>query len=180
MDIRCRDWAGRQFLVEMQLIWTEHFQRRVLFNACKAYSQQIKKGDNYILRAPVYSLNIINDNFSNQKPVWYHHYRMANQWLPSVFMQGVEFVFIELPYFMPGKLGEKKRNSLWLCFLREIENKTNMVPQELLEVPEIAETVEALKGNRYRLEGLEQFEKGWDIVPTQKTMLFDATNKAKL
>lgn len=95
-------------------------------------------------------------------------------------MQGVEFVFIELPYFMPGKLGEKKRNSLWLCFLREIENKTNMVPQELLEVPEIAETVEALKGNRYRLEGLEQFEKGWDIVPTQKTMLFDATNKAKL
>jgi predicted transposase/invertase (TIGR01784 family) len=41
VDIRCHDNRGRQFLVEMQMVWTDSFQSRVLYNACKAFSHQI-------------------------------------------------------------------------------------------------------------------------------------------
>ena len=31
VDVRCKDVKGRQFIVEMQMIWTPAFQQRVLF-----------------------------------------------------------------------------------------------------------------------------------------------------
>ena len=36
VDVRCRDVKNRQFIVEMQMLWTEAFKQRVLFNASKA------------------------------------------------------------------------------------------------------------------------------------------------
>lgn len=36
VDVRCRDAEGRQFIVEMQMIWSPEFRQRVLFNASKA------------------------------------------------------------------------------------------------------------------------------------------------
>ncbi|MBR6105824.1 MAG: PD-(D/E)XK nuclease family transposase, partial [Paludibacteraceae bacterium] len=36
VDVRCKDDHGRQFIVEMQMYWTDEFKQRVLFNASKA------------------------------------------------------------------------------------------------------------------------------------------------
>ena len=44
VDVRCKDNLGRQFIVEMQMFWTETFMQRVLFNASKAYVRQLDKG----------------------------------------------------------------------------------------------------------------------------------------
>ena len=33
VDVRCKDNTGRQFIVEMQMCWTDDFKQRVLFNA---------------------------------------------------------------------------------------------------------------------------------------------------
>lgn len=40
VDVRCRDRRGRQFLVEMQMVWSQEFMQRVMFNAAKAYVRQ--------------------------------------------------------------------------------------------------------------------------------------------
>ncbi|HMS71113.1 MAG TPA: PD-(D/E)XK nuclease family transposase, partial [Saprospiraceae bacterium] len=37
VDVRCRDSFGRQFIVEMQMFWTDAFINRVLFNATKVF-----------------------------------------------------------------------------------------------------------------------------------------------
>lgn len=179
VDIRCRDNRGRQFIVEMQMIWTESFQTRVLYNACKAFSHQINRGDPYKILAPVYSLNIINDGFSRQTAVWYHHYCLSHQALPGKMMEGLSFVFIELPNFIPATVGERRAIVLWLRFLKEIQNNTTMIPEELLEVPEIAEAVEALKVSSYTREELEQYEKYWDIVRQQKSLVVDAYDEGR-
>ena len=49
VDVKCRDEAGRQFIVEMQMQWTNAFLQRVLFNASQAYVKQLEPGG--ILRA---------------------------------------------------------------------------------------------------------------------------------
>ena len=54
-----------------------------------------------------------------------------------------------------------------------------MIPQDILEVPEIAEAVEALKETSYSRKELEQYEKYWDIVRTQKAFVQDALKKGK-
>ncbi|MDR2474704.1 MAG: Rpn family recombination-promoting nuclease/putative transposase, partial [Bacteroidales bacterium] len=33
VDVRCKDKNGRQFIVEMQMQWSDSFKSRVLFNA---------------------------------------------------------------------------------------------------------------------------------------------------
>jgi flagellar biosynthesis/type III secretory pathway protein FliH len=52
-----------------------------------------------------------------------------------------------------------------------------MIHEDLLEVPEIAQAVEALKESSYSLEELEQYEKYWDVVRTQKAFVQDALTK---
>lgn len=49
VDVRCKDRQGRQFLVEMQMIWSPEFRQRVLFNASKAYVRQLGTSENYRL-----------------------------------------------------------------------------------------------------------------------------------
>ena len=59
-DVRCRDVEGRQFVVEMQMAWTDAFKQRVLFNASKAYVSQAEMGCKYEDLQPVYSLKIVS------------------------------------------------------------------------------------------------------------------------
>jgi len=49
VDVRCRDNRGRQFIVEMQMLWTDSFKSRVLFNASKAYVKQLDRAKEYEL-----------------------------------------------------------------------------------------------------------------------------------
>lgn len=179
VDIRCFDNYGRQFLVEMQMLWTESFEKRVFFNTCKAFSQQIQRGAPFNKLEPVYSLNIVNECFSKQSKVWYHHYKLTHQELTSNFMEGISFIFIELPNFIPNSINDKRITALWLRFLKDIKNKTTMIPSELLEVPEIAKAVEALKVSSYSQEELEKYEKYWDIISQQKSLVIDAYDEGK-
>ncbi|MCL1942570.1 MAG: Rpn family recombination-promoting nuclease/putative transposase, partial [Candidatus Azobacteroides sp.] len=61
VDVRCTDADGRQFLVEMQMYWTESFKSRVLFNASKAYVKQLDKTEEIRLLRPVYALSFVNE-----------------------------------------------------------------------------------------------------------------------
>ena len=63
VDVRCVDINGRQFIVEMQMLWTDSFKSRVLFNASKAFVKQIDRGQKYEGLQPVYSLCIVNEDF---------------------------------------------------------------------------------------------------------------------
>lgn len=87
---------------------------------------------------------------------------------------------IELPNFIPEKVSQNKLTLLWIRFLKEIKNKSTMIPQELLEVPEIAEAVEALKRTSYTREELEKYDRYWDAVSTQKTMMSDAFSEGEV
>ena len=69
VDVCCKDKEGRQFIVEMQMVWSEEFKTRVLFNASKAYVNQLEKGEDYKLLRPVYSLNLVNGIFDAVKRI---------------------------------------------------------------------------------------------------------------
>ena len=63
VDVRCYEKSGRQFIVEMQMLWTDSFKKRVLFNASKVYVRQLDKGIEYNGLQPVYALSIVNEIF---------------------------------------------------------------------------------------------------------------------
>jgi len=174
VDVRCVDQKKRQFIVEMQMLWTDSFMNRVLFNASKAYVKQLKIGQEYHLLQPVYSLNLVDDTFIKDSPEWYHHYRIVHALDTDRQIEGLEFVFVELPKFRPQTMPEKRLQVLWLRYLTEVGEKSTEVSTDLLAQQEVREAVEYVKESGFSEGELAAYEKYWDGVSVERTLLADA------
>ena len=179
VDVRCKDKRGRQFIVEMQMVWSSEFKQRVLFNASKAYVRQIAGGEDYELLQPVYSLNLVNDIFEPELEGYYHNYRIVHVEHSDRIIEGLHFVFVELPKFTPKTYKEKKMHVLWLRYLTEIDEKTREVPQELLDNPDIKKAVAQLEESAFTDAQLRGYEKFWDTVSVEKTLINSAERKGR-
>ncbi len=177
VDVRCRDEQGRQFIVEMQMLWTVAFKTRVLFNASKAYVNQLGWGKEYRGVHPVFALSLVNENFEHDTDEYYHHYSIVHSTHPDKVLEGLEFVFVELPKFRAKNLTEKKVQVLWLRFMSEIETASRDVPPELMEVPEIEEAVTLLAESAYSLGELAAYDKYWDSVSYERSLYSEAEEK---
>ncbi len=177
VDVRCKDKTGRQFIVEMQMIWSPEFKQRVLFNASKAYVRQINAGEQYELLQPVYSLNLVNEVFEPELKGYYHHYQMVHVENSDKVIDGLQLIFVELPKFTPHTYSEKKMQVLWLRYLTEINEQTREVPEELMANPEVKKAVNALEVSAFTDAQLAGYEKFWDIISTEKTLYNSAERK---
>ena len=174
VDALCQDVSGRKFCVEMQMEWSNAFMQRVLFNASKLYVTQLQKNEDYSMLKPVYSLNLVNEIFEKDMPdCFIHNYRIVHDRDTKKVIEGLHFTFIELPKFTPHTFMEKRMSVLWLRFLTEINSNTREVPADLLECPEISKALEELKVTSFTDTELRTYDKFWDTVRTEKTLLKD-------
>lgn len=84
----------------------------------------------------MYSLNIVDDVYSDS-PSYYHEYRIVAIEETDEVIDGLRFVFIELPKFDPMSYSDKKMQVLWLRYLTEINAKTREAPKDLMSEPVI-------------------------------------------
>ena len=182
VDVRCTDSDGQQFIVEMQMYWTESFKSRVLLNASKAYVMQSDRAKKYELLQPVYSLNFVNDIFEKSPEMqdeYYHHYKIVNIKNTEKQIKGLEFVFIELPKFKPQNRSEKKLHELWLRFLTEIDESTREAPKDLLENKDTREAISYMEIGAYTKGQLFTYDKVKDAIMTERSLLSDALREGE-
>jgi predicted transposase/invertase (TIGR01784 family) len=179
VDVRCIDEQGRQFIVEMQMLWTDSFKTRVLFNASKAYVRQLDKGTEYKELQPVYALSLVNQVFEHDMEEFYHHYKIVHLANSNKVLEGLEFVFVEIPKFKAANFNEKRLQVLWLRYLSEIKNATETISPELLEVREIREAIELLQESGYSKSELMAYDKYWDSISIERTLLSDSYVEGK-
>ena len=197
VDVRCEDQQGRQFIVEMQLYWNQYFKNRVLLNASKAVVKQLKEGEGYNLIHPVYCLNLINDiGFESEPDEFYHDYAIVNVAHSDRIIEGLRFVFVELPKFAnkrvqsdarissvereqtrpkvkfrPESIAEKKMAVLWLRFLTEINKKTEEAPAELLENEATRKALSIVEKSAMSEDQLYAYDKFWMAVTDEEGFL---------
>ena len=172
VDVRCTDQKGRQFIVEMQLHWNEGFKQRVVFNASKAVVKQLKKGEDYTLIQPVYSLNFINEGmFQPDTDEFYHDFAIVNVEHSDRIIEGLRFVFVELPKFKPQSIAEKNMAVLWLRFLTEISEATEEAPAELLENEETRKALSIVEKSAMSEGQLYAYEQFWDAVVNERVLI---------
>ncbi len=170
VDVRCEDQQRRQFIVEMQMIWTADFFKRVLFNSSKAYVKQLKAGDDYSDLQPVYSLNLINEAFLHDTEEWYHDYGLVEFKYPDHVIEDMHVIFIELPKFKPHSFKDKKMTALWLRFLTEIGEDTKVAPKELMENPETRKALDIVEESAYTDAQMAGYDHFWDMVRVERTL----------
>ena len=180
VDVRCKDKMGRQFLVEMQMLWSPAFMQRVLFNASKAYVRQLGgRESKYELLQPVYSLNLVNDIFLPDMPEAYHDYKIVQVEHTDKVIEGLRFIFVELPKFKPQDFKGKKMAVLWLRYLTEIDEHTRQAPKELLENPEINKAVTQIEESAFNDAQLWWYDDFWDAVRVENTLISDALREGR-
>ena len=179
VDVCCRDNKGREFIVEMQMSWTESFKKRVLLNASKAYVWQSKKGMDYEYLQPVYALNFVNGVFMRHTDDYYHYYHLVHDRYTDQVIDGLHLIFVELPKFKAQTITERKMQVLWLRFLTEIDEKTQEVPAELLASPEVCEALEIVERAAFTDSEMRSYDKFWDSISVARTLANDHKRKMK-
>lgn len=181
VDVRCKDSRGRQFIVEMQMLWTESFTSRVVFNTSKAYIKQLLTRNKYAVLNPVYSLSLVNERYEKEIKQFYHHYQLSHHEIPNKKIDDIHLVFIEIPKFEPNNYAEKKLMVLWLRFLSEIQKGNDMIDEDLIKelrtVPEIAQALDIAEASGYTEEELLAYDKFWDAIRTEKSLISDAEKR---
>jgi len=127
----------------------------------------------------VYSLNLINDIFAHDTPDFIHNYRIVHDKDSNKVIEGLHFTFIELPKFTPHSIADKRMMVLWLRFLTEINSNTKDIPADLLNDPEIGKAVEELEISGFSDAELRAYDKFWDSVSVERTLIDDSYQKGK-
>jgi predicted transposase/invertase (TIGR01784 family) len=179
VDVRCKDNYGRHFIVEMQMEWSSFFCSRLLFNTSKAYVRQLSRGENFKQLQPVYGLGIINEDFDSETPEFYHHYQLINRQNTCEVIKGMELILVELPKFRPEKWADRRMAVLWLRFLREVEDRTRKVSEDLLANKDIRKALDICEESSFTDEELGLYEYYWDAISTEKAALSTSHEEGK-
>ena len=174
VDVKCKDKTGNVFIIEMQMFWTDDFMNRILFNAGKAYVRQLDKGMGYHQLKPVYTFAILNDIFDKDEKnagKFYHHFQIINKENREEVIKGLEFVLVELPKFTSDKWSDRKIASLWLRFLKEVNEGMKELPSEMAENEHIRKAAELCEEAAFTPEELALYEGYWDSVRVEKTII---------
>jgi predicted transposase/invertase (TIGR01784 family) len=150
-----------------------------LLNASKAYVRQVDKGDEYELAQPVYSLNLVNDIFDEDDNIYYHQYKIVNIENTEKQIKGLEFVFVELPKFKHINPNEQDYFDLWLRFLTQINEETEIIPEDLLRNKEISEAVKCIEESALDKKELDIYDRVRDAVKTKRTLINSAVRRGR-
>ncbi|WP_437674483.1 Rpn family recombination-promoting nuclease/putative transposase [Sorangium sp. So ce131] len=140
VDVKCTDGTGRRFVVEMQVLKVEGFEKRVVYNASKAYVMQLRSADEYPALCDVVGVTICNFNLwpdrdegGRFKVPMLSRWRMQEQHGGERGLSQVQYAFLELPKYAAGDAPETLIDK-WAYFFREAKN-LNVVPPALSEEP---------------------------------------------
>ncbi len=90
-------------------------------------------------------------------------------------LKGLEFFFVEIPKFKASKFSENRLQALWMRYLSETEsNDSAGISPDLLEITEIREAIELLQESAYTKTELAAYDKYWDSIPMERTLLSDS------
>ena len=125
-------------IIEMQVLNIEGFEKRILYNAAKAYSNQLDIGEDYTDLEPVIALTITDfDMFPELNQMISRFILKEKTYLTDYSIYDIELVFIELPKFHKQLQELETLTDKWLYFLK--------TARKLESVPPVMEAVPAIK-----------------------------------
>ncbi len=140
VDVKCRDHAGREYVVEMQVLNVEAFEKRVVYNVSKAYVMQIHSGEHYLELSDVVGVTICDFELWPTPPQpggpavpLLSRWRMQEQNHGALALSQVQEGVLELPKYTKGAAAESTVEQ-WAHFFRVAEN-LDVIPPELSAEP---------------------------------------------
>ncbi len=171
VDVRATDEQGKHYIIEMQVLPVMSFEQRVLYNACKKYAGQIKKGDDYRLLNDVIALTVTDF-------IMFEHLDMVSKFKlrdqsARDYSDDLELIFVELPKFTKQETDLTESTDLldkWCYFLRYAQSVA-FVPAVLAQEPPIGHAFTIANRASLSEDELEMQEKREMFIQDQRGAL---------
>ncbi len=145
----CTDAAGKLFRVLFQVMWTDGFLQSVLLDGTKAYIRYEKTGAVPELNIPVIGIALVNYIFNYEKESYYHYFPEVEEAQTNNLLQGLHYVFIELPKLETRKNEPDDKQNRWLDYFRFVNEQTDSLPETLANDSEIVGAANLCRFNAY-------------------------------
>jgi hypothetical protein len=170
LDVRCKDRSGTTFVVEMQLIHVPGFINRVVYNACKAYVNQLQAAERYTKLTDVVAISICDFELwpdAQQREKNVPLVPMLSRWSMTERKSGnegllqVQYAFLELPK-LPNRRPVTEGADLWAWLFVHAPELTE-VPADLSPGP-YREALELANKATFTQEELDAYQKVIDEI----------------
>lgn len=178
LDVRVKDEQGRSYIVEMQVLNVAGFEKRVLYNACKAYANQIQKGENYHALTAVVAITITDFTMFDDLPDVVNRFKLRAKANPDICQDDLELVFAELPKFTLIENEFVTVLDKWLYFLKTAPD-LSAIPPTLAQEPAIAHAFGIANKAGLSQEELDDQERREIFIQDQRGALSLAVQRAE-
>ena len=137
LDVKAQLKNGSWVIIEMQVLNVAGFEKRVLYNATKTYSAQLKIDDQYSVLNPVIALTVTAFEMfkESDRPISRFVLKEKNS-LVDYPISDLELVFIELPKFKTPLSNLETLTDKWIYFLQYAKD-LSVVPETMGEIAAI-------------------------------------------
>ncbi len=127
LDVKAKDKAGNEYIVEMQVTDKIGFDKRVVYYSAKSYSAQLNIGEDYFKLKPTIFIGILNFAFL-ENPHYLSRHLILDAETQEHKLKDLEFNFIELPKFNQKKQELQTLIEKWVFFIKNAEN-IDLIPE---------------------------------------------------
>ncbi|CAK8718201.1 hypothetical protein H206_00168 [Candidatus Electrothrix aarhusensis] len=169
VDVKAVLSDHRKVIIEMQVLNVEGFEKRVLYNAAKLYSNQLKKSEKYATLEPVIALTITDFEMFPEfdRVISYWNLREKESFVQ--YSGDIELIFIELPKFTKNEKELCSVTDKWIYFIKNA-GELDFVPKTFSE-PNLLDAFDLANTAGMNEDELEVQFKRRDFIWLQKGSL---------
>ena len=162
----------------MQVLNVVGFEKRVLYNAAKAYSIQLGVGDDYTLLNPVIALTITDFEMFPHSSKVISTFALREKEDMTSYSDDIELVFVELPKFKKSLEVLDSLSDKWIYFLSNA-NKLEAVPISMEQEPAINHAFQVAQQSQLTRDELETLEQQAKVLHDYQNSIAYAQQKAR-
>ena len=172
VDVKCVDAQGTTYVVEMQVLNVEAFEKRVVYNVAKAYTNQLGAGLAFPELDDVIGISICDFELWPRKDAlqvpMLSRWRMQEQQSGITGLPQLQFVFMELPKYAAGSDPQTFVDK-WAYFFREAGNL--MAIPDALRHPPLLDALEGARTARFNREEWDAYIEAGMAIQSERGAL---------
>ena len=179
LDVKALLSTGETVIIEMQVLNVEGFEKRILYNAAKAYSIQLNAGEAYSGLNPVIALTITDFRMFEEIESPISRFALKEKdCLVNYPIEDLELAFVELPKFTRSLAELESLTDKWIYFLQHAPD-LRTIPATMGEVVEIQQAFEMASQASLTPEELDELEHQLFFIQDQRGAIAKATRLAR-
>ena len=178
VDVKAVLSNNTRVIIEMQVLNVEGFEKRILYNAAKAYSTQLQKSEHFKTLEPIIALTITDFYMFEDIDRIITYFKLLEKETFITYNDDIELIFVELPKFKKSEHELESITDKWIFFIKNA-GSLEYIPESLTQEKEIKEAFDIANTAGMTEEELEAQWKRHEFIYFQKNSIEFAARKAR-